>query len=221
MIIKRLSISLSLLPLAFFIVSCHAFCDNLPSGWHSRHMVYNFYFEGGYDYGNNKAPVNFINEGAMECDGYNDNYAPILGGIFAVGYDSSFIIAKVYPYIWDEIEKRLSIDTNSRGDYSIPNITDSIYFLNDNDSVYKEGDKWYHKNKPWATPYNYKGVLDKTKTDYYILDIRHRDPKGGYNQALAYPPPKKLDNLDSFMITRNKMGVNEKLGFTIFDDRVK
>jgi hypothetical protein len=200
----------------FFTLLFISSCNNCSEDWHSKHLVYDIYYEWNYKYGRDIPAEKEISVGSWEC-GVGGNTPVIWGGIFAVGYDTSFIIAAAHPYKWDAIEKRLSEDTNSRGDYCINNPHDTIYLNNKyyNDSIYKEGNKLYHTNKPWLIPHNFLGIVDSQKTVYYLFDIRNYN----YDIYGATDRVKEFDNKNDYLIARKKLGVDNKLDFSIIDGK--
>jgi hypothetical protein len=95
-------------PFLYFCISLFiSSCNNCSEDWHSKHLVYDIYYEWNYKYGKDLPAEKEISIGSWQC-GVGGNTPVIWGGIFAVGYDTNFIIAAAHPYKWEAIEKRLS-----------------------------------------------------------------------------------------------------------------
>lgn len=194
----------------FFLISISLTilsCSDCLDDWHSIHLIHNFYLEWELH-----PKTQHITIGSWNC-GVGGNEPITDQTIYAVGYDSTFIIAKAHPDNIPTIRKKLFVDTNARGDYSLQTPTDTQY-LNDEkefyrDSIYQENGKWYHTRKDWYGSPN-KIYLDKTKTIYYIINIKNypNNWKTKENVTIYYDE-------NSFIKARTELNVSTKLDFTI------
>lgn len=202
-------------------------CDDEICGnevWHVKHLTGNIYY---YKWGD-KPSGRAITDGKCVCG--VDVGGLIIGGIFAVGYDDDFVIVKSHPSLSQEIINNLTGDKNPRGDYSILDLKDTVYLIKkkdstlppDNsegkDSIYEEGDKWYHKNKQFEdVPSDLKGEVNLQTTFYYIYKIRK-----DYNGFDTNPNRLHIyKTMDDYLNARKSLGINEKLGFTIIDKQIE
>ncbi|MEO9512916.1 MAG: hypothetical protein ABJN84_07770 [Flavobacteriaceae bacterium] len=134
--------------------------------------------------------------------------------VFAVAYDSRFIIAKQHPFIADSIEKSLysSLERNSEDHYPIKNLKDTIY-LSESDSIYQDKGVWYH------TENRYKFIPDslspyKKITLYHIIDTKHGNGAKPYTLHT-------LNNETSFIEKCKEVGVKNNLQFSIVDKNLE
>ena len=144
---------------------------------------------------------------STEDNGISGNLV-IKNTVFAVGYNDNFIIAKQHPDKEDEISQRLFRDQNSKGDFEIKNLADTIYLSND--WIYRDSGKWYHVNNGWNPPDSLKPY--KKITYYHIIDIRKyiRNKPDSYKIFT-------FNNENDFNIEREKQGVSKDLVYTIID----
>ena len=134
-------------------------CSNCQDEWHSTHLIHDIYLEWVYH-----PEEQYISLGSWDC-GIGGNVVETDPGVFAVGYDSSFIIAKQHP-----------IDTTSVG----------------------------------------KKKLDKTKTNYYIINIKN------YPKVILVPDDiTVLGNENIFFTTRDSLGVSKTLDFTLISKNLE
>jgi hypothetical protein len=198
-------------------------CSDCTDNWHSIHLIHDFYLEWELH-----PRTQHITIGSWNC-GVGGNEIITDQTIYATGYDSAFIIAKSHPDDMPAIKKRLFVDTNSRGDYSLQSPVDSQYlddekeylrkYFDDNeiyhDSIYQQNGKWYHTRKEWfGSP---DGLyLDKTKTVYYIINIKNYSGMWQMQQSIS-----KYYDEDSFIKARKELGVPVSLDFTIITKKLE
>lgn len=127
--------------------------------------------------------------------------------VFAVGYNDNFIIAKQHPDKEEEVSERLFRDQNSKGDFEIKNPADTVYLSKD-DRIYQDSGKWYHISNGWNPPDSLKPY--KKITYFHIVDIGHYKRKN-WDSYKVYT----FDNEKEFIDKRHKLGVPDKLTFTI------
>jgi hypothetical protein len=86
-------LSLALKLFTFFLIGVMAFgCSNrCVDEWHSTHLIHDFYLEWEL-----QPKSQHVTIGSWNC-GVGGNEPITDQGIYAVGYDSSFIIAKLHP----------------------------------------------------------------------------------------------------------------------------
>ncbi|MES1216529.1 MAG: hypothetical protein ABUT20_13520 [Bacteroidota bacterium] len=128
-------------------------CSDWRDKWHNIHLIHDIYLEWV-----RYPEEQYISLGSWNC-GVGGNVAETEPGIFAVGYDSSFIIAKQHPHVTALVDKR---------------------------------------------------KLNKSTTNYYIINIKNY-------------PTLILDRNDisifetekSFVAARDSLGVSQTLAFTI------
>ncbi len=182
--------------------SCSNMCQD---NWHSKHLIQDFYLEW---VGNLKTQE--VTLGSWNC-GVGGNLPITDGTVFAVGFDSSFIIIKSHPDKSGEIRKRLFVDTNSRGDYSFATSNDTIYIDKEysRERIYQQNGKWYHTSKDWSGQVD-SLYLNKERTTYYIIDIRN------YSEGKDYQHEKtsKYEDEGDFTEARKKLGVDKELDFS-------
>jgi hypothetical protein len=126
--------------------------------------------------------------------------------VFAVGYDSNFIIAKQHPDKQQEVQRRLFNRDSVEGTYLLSDPKDTIW-LSGEDSIYQKNGKWYHISNGWNPPDNLKPY--RAITYFHIVDIRHYR-KGDWQSYKAY----RFDNEADFNKKRKDLGVSDNLKFT-------
>ena len=126
--------------------------------------------------------------------------------VFAVGYNNNFIIAKQHPNKEEEISERLFSDQNSKGDFEIKNLGDTVYLSKD-DRIYYDSGKLYHRSNGWNPPDSLKPY--RKITFYHIIDIRNYDRKN-HDKYIVYTFKSEKE----FIKKRHKLRVPEKLTFT-------
>jgi hypothetical protein len=188
-------------------------CSDCTDSWHSTHLIHDFYLEWELRPG-----TQHITIGSWNC-GVGGNEIITDQTVYAAGYDSAFIIAKSHPDNWATIKKSLFVDTNSRGDYSLQSAEDTQYLDDEkefyHDSIYQQNGKWYHTRKEWfGSP---DGLyLDKTKTVYYIINIKNYSGIWQMQQNIS-----KYYDEDNFIKARKELGVPSSLDFTIITKKLE
>lgn len=126
--------------------------------------------------------------------------------VYAIGYDSIYIIAKQHPYIADSIENSIyGEDENTKGHHEIKKLKDTIY-LQKEDSIYQENGKWYHNGESYEIPDSLKP--DKRISYFYIIDTKRPNPNMHTFYTLY-----TFDNEESFNKKRLEIGVPKNLSF--------
>ncbi len=127
--------------------------------------------------------------------------------VFAVGYNNNFIIAKQHPDKEEEVSERLFSDQNSKGDFEIKNLADTVYLSKD-DRIYQDSGKWYHISNGWNPPDSLKPY--RKITYFHIVDIRNYDRKNRDSYKVY-----TFENEKEFIEKRLELGVPNELTFTI------
>ena len=127
--------------------------------------------------------------------------------VFAVGFNDNFIIAKQHPDKEEEVSESLFRDQNSKGDFEIKNLADTLYLSKD-DRIYQDSGKWYHISNGWNPPDSLKPY--KKITYFHIVDIRHYNRKD-WKSYKVYT----VDNEADFIKKRHELEVPDELTFTI------
>jgi hypothetical protein len=107
------------------ILSCN---NNCLDPWHSTPLIHDFYLEWTY-----KPKTQAITIGSWNC-GVGGNEVITDEGIFAVGYDSSFIIAKQHPFKVD-----------NKGESNPDRSTTNYYII----EIKNYPNKWVTNDKVW------------------------------------------------------------------------
>ncbi len=127
--------------------------------------------------------------------------------VFAVGYNDNFIISKQHPDKEEEVSERLFRDQNSKGDFEIKNLADTVY-LSKEDRIYQDSGKWYHISNGWNPPDSLKPY--RKITFFHIVDIRNYERKNRDSYKVY-----TFDNEKEFINKRHELGVPDEITFTI------
>ena len=143
---------------------------------------------------------------SFDIDG-NGGIPVIKRTVFAVGFDSNFIIAKQHPDKEEEVQDRLFNYDTIEGAYLLENSYDTVW-LSGEDSIYKKNGKWYHISNGWSPPDSLRPY--KRITFYHIIDIRHY-------QLCVWDSYKvyTFNTEKEFNAKRQELGVPRNLVFSI------